>query len=438
MGTFFLTAVDTEHLDIHGSRDPLGLVPVWGTFGRKVVENLTTASNSARGFTTLLLGLYFAERVSESESDRHATRLATFLKFEQLAGFARYICNDDANFRGITQVKRRWEEGNGRRITIGAAQKLQILSNQKTYGLWGLFITPAIDSGLVIRKDLSLTPIAREIIEDYYLPAFRHGGIDQASQLLGILERERRDLEPVGKHERLFRSLAEVLRPKFDNKERAFYHEHLVLGGDEAQKRGWQPRFSDLMDDTLEPGEPFDHASLCAVVDSIRKPADAPLREHLVRIRDLEALLVASANLFAFLQQRENAKISDTVTELRKAWGKGLKHLRPNALEEMQPDIDAVFGDAAAGARFVQLGSSLRKGDFEAAIDQVLDHNRFMMSARNGSQPWIQRVAGKLDVRYRDGTPTVLATPTELATAWQSTFYINSMKYVADQLRGAA
>jgi hypothetical protein len=145
MGTFFLTAVDTERLDIRGSRDPLGLVPIWGAFGRKVVENLTTASNSARGFTTLLLGLYFAERVSEGESDRHEIRLATFLKFEQLAGFARYIRNEDTAFRGITQVKRRWEDGNGRRITIGATQKLQILSNQKTYGLWGLFITPAVD-----------------------------------------------------------------------------------------------------------------------------------------------------------------------------------------------------------------------------------------------------------------------------------------------------
>lgn len=438
MGTFFLTAVDTERLNIRGSRDPLGLVPVWGAFGRKVVENLTTASNSARGFTTLLLGLYLAERVSEGESDRHSTRLATFLKFEQIAGFARYIHNEDAAFRGITQVKRRWEDGNGRRITIGAAQKLQILSNQKTYGLWGLFITPAIDSGLVIPKDLSLTPVAREMVERRYLPIFHRGGIDQTTRLLSILEKERSDLEPDGKHERLFRALAEILHPKFDDKERAFYHEHLVLGGEGAQKQGWQPRFSQLMEDCLEPGEPFSHASLCTVIDAMRTPADAPLRDHLVRIRDLEALLVASANLFAFLQQRENAKISDTVTELRKAWGRGLKHLRPDALEEMQPEIAAVFADSAAGARFVQLGSDLRKAEFEAAIDRVLDHNKFVMAARNGSQPWIQRAGGKLDVRYRDGAQRELATPTELATAWRSTFYIDPMKYVADQLRGAA
>src|SRR4051812_13876213 len=100
---FFLTAADTERLNIRGSRDPLGLVPIWGDFGRKVVENLTGASNSARGFTTLLLGLHFAERVSAGEPDREALRLAAFLKFEQLAGFARFVRNKDAQIRGITQ-----------------------------------------------------------------------------------------------------------------------------------------------------------------------------------------------------------------------------------------------------------------------------------------------------------------------------------------------
>lgn len=438
MGTLFLTAVDTERLDIRGSRDPLGLVPVWGAFGRMVVENLTTASNSARGFTTLLLGLYFAERVSEGESDRQAARLATFLKFEQLAGFARYIRNDDAAFRGITQVKRRWEDSNGRRITIGAAQKLQILSNQKTYGLWGLFITPAIDSGLVVPKDLSLTPAAREIVEKRYLPVFRSASADQTAPLVSILERERCDLEPSGKHDRLFAALSELLRPEFDHKEREFYHEHLVLGGDKARKRGWQPRLFQLMDERLEPDEPFSHASLCAVIDAAWRPEDAPLRDHLVKIRDLEALLVASAQLFAFLQQRENAKVGDTARELTKAWGKGLKHLRPDALEAMQPEIAHVFGDVDATARFVQLGAALRSGDFEAAIDRVLEHNQFVMAARNGSQPWIQRSGDKLDVRYRDGAQRELGTPAELATAWRSTFYIDPMKYVADQLRQIA
>ena len=45
---FFLTAVDTEHVNVRGFRVPLGLVPLWGSIGRKAVGNLTTASDSVR------------------------------------------------------------------------------------------------------------------------------------------------------------------------------------------------------------------------------------------------------------------------------------------------------------------------------------------------------------------------------------------------------
>ena len=70
---FFLTDIDPRAA-VKGSRDPLGLVPVWQRFGRSVVGNLTTATGSFRGFTTLLLGLHFADEVLKAgghdESER--------------------------------------------------------------------------------------------------------------------------------------------------------------------------------------------------------------------------------------------------------------------------------------------------------------------------------------------------------------------------------
>jgi hypothetical protein len=60
----FLTLEDPR-AKIQGSRDPLGAQPVWSGFGRKLVSNLTTVSNSVRGFTVLLLGHYFGERLIE-------------------------------------------------------------------------------------------------------------------------------------------------------------------------------------------------------------------------------------------------------------------------------------------------------------------------------------------------------------------------------------
>ena len=210
---FFLTAVDTERLDIRGSRDPLGLVPIWGDFGRKVVENLTTASNSARGFTSLLLGLYFADKVSEARDDRDAVRLAAFLKFEQLVGFARYVVNQDTGMRGITQIKRRHADGEGGRIRIGAARELQILSNQKTYGLWGLYITPGIDSGLVVPKDLNLTPAANALVRELYLPLLQRNGKDETGTIEQIVTKSATEVEPAGRHKALFVALGDIMAP---------------------------------------------------------------------------------------------------------------------------------------------------------------------------------------------------------------------------------
>jgi hypothetical protein len=143
----FLTELD-ERAEVKGSRDPLGLVPVWSKFGRKVVGNLTTGTGTVRGFTTLLVGLEIADMLREQLRNDAPASIDTFLKFEQLAGYARLKCQKDKEIRGYRRVLRRLNEG--RRIRISADSAAQILSNQKTYGLWGLFTAPARSSGLLL------------------------------------------------------------------------------------------------------------------------------------------------------------------------------------------------------------------------------------------------------------------------------------------------
>ena len=62
----FLTEIDSR-AKVKGTRDPLGLVPLWSHFGRHVVGNLTTVTDSVRGFTTLLLGYHFTREVRERQ-----------------------------------------------------------------------------------------------------------------------------------------------------------------------------------------------------------------------------------------------------------------------------------------------------------------------------------------------------------------------------------
>lgn len=432
---FFLTAVDTERLDIRGSRDPLGLVPIWGDFGRTVVENLTTPSNSVRGFTTLLLGLYFAERVSSGESDAAVVRLEAFLKFEQLAGFVRVVRNHDESMRGITQIKRRLAEEGERRIRIGAGRDLQILSNQKTYGLWGLFMMPAIASGLVVPKDTVLTSAARELVESEYLPCFERRGLGDGGALEGLLSKKSSELEPNGRHSKLFDSLAEILGKPIRKKEREVYKYHLVRGGQEAEKKCWQPRFVEVFERVLPASGAFDRASLDLVIAAMKSPADLPLRHQLERIRDLEMLLVASSNLFGFLQHRDNAKVRSVTGELKAKWGSGLRSLKSGAISEMRADFARVLGDSGAADRLVELGKSLHDGSFEKSIELAISHNKFIMHKRNGSQPWMAIASGKLDVAYRDDIEEGLLDPLAIASTWRSTFYINSLKSISDELR---
>src|SRR5262249_35264320 len=46
----FLTLED-PNAKIKGSRDPLGVQPIWASFARHFISNLITQTNSVRGFT---------------------------------------------------------------------------------------------------------------------------------------------------------------------------------------------------------------------------------------------------------------------------------------------------------------------------------------------------------------------------------------------------
>jgi hypothetical protein len=175
----FLTDIDPQ-VAVKGSRDPLGVQTVWARLGRHVVGNLTTVSTSVRDFTTLILGYYFAERVAnESPSDGD---LAVFLRWEQLAAYARGGANGDWDFRGVERAKKNWNAQG--RLRLGADSASQILSNQKTYGLWGLYTVPARSSGLVEGEPSRLTMAARNLVEDVYLPLWAKEGYKNADAVM--------------------------------------------------------------------------------------------------------------------------------------------------------------------------------------------------------------------------------------------------------------
>lgn len=114
-----LTDIDSRAA-IRGSRDPLGFVPVWGSFGRRVVGNLTTVTGSVRGFTTTLLSYHFARAVQEREGGKGEATLGLFLKFEQLAAYWYYARGDKERFRGLSGSRKSLGVGTSLRSRRGS------------------------------------------------------------------------------------------------------------------------------------------------------------------------------------------------------------------------------------------------------------------------------------------------------------------------------
>jgi hypothetical protein len=119
----FLTLED-PNAKIKGSRDPLGIVPIWAAFGRHVITNITTVSTSVRGFTIVLLARYFAGRLIEERTAKREEALDIFLRMEQAAAYARHVEHGvDDDIRGIERVKRLLQEGKGK-VPIRADRSL--------------------------------------------------------------------------------------------------------------------------------------------------------------------------------------------------------------------------------------------------------------------------------------------------------------------------
>ena len=86
----FLTLED-PNAKIQGSRDPLGVQPIWSSFARHVVTNVTAAASSVRGFSILLLGRYYAGQLIEAGRVPSEAALDVVLRMEQLGAYARHV-----------------------------------------------------------------------------------------------------------------------------------------------------------------------------------------------------------------------------------------------------------------------------------------------------------------------------------------------------------
>ncbi len=142
---FYFTKEDPDY-SIKGSRDPLAFQVLWQHQGRKLIPFLSTVSNDLHDFQILCLAYYFYGK----EPDNAFVRF--FLRFEQLMAYVRIQEFDGIGFNGVDRVRKKFRD-KPNRISISNTSDDEILSNQRSYGIWGKYNRPFQDIKFTSKVD---------------------------------------------------------------------------------------------------------------------------------------------------------------------------------------------------------------------------------------------------------------------------------------------
>lgn len=426
----FLTDLDSRAA-VKGSRDPLGIQPIWSRLGRDVIGNLSTVSGSVPDYAVLLLGFHYIEAIAETRGS--GEDVSTFLKWEQLAAYARGYSND-FQFRGSERVSRRLSESHA--WPIGTYRDAQILSDQKTYGLWGLYRVPAGSSGLIDGEPARLAELAREVVRNEMLPRIdqlaprgvRHIAACLSAPRFTLSLRRQADAQ-------VLRAVAHTVAHPGPGAH-ALFREGLLYGGKSARvTHGRQRVLAELLTETLvDPNWQLTPLSLEQLALRADKRGDVgqSLAACLIRIRTAESVLAPAAVLFRYLMGCDGQSVHHVAKQLDQHWGRAFQATIPPAdVAAWSVEIKSWDGQSDMSTRWLSLAESLHDGRYGDAIDLLLKQNEDVMQSRAAAAPWIQTTNGILDIRFKDEAWGRLPAQAELPHLWRHAYFIQSLRAVA-------
>lgn len=427
----FLTLEDPR-AKIKGSRDPLGVLPIWTHIGRKLVTNLTVAANSVRGFSLVLLGRYFGERLIESSVIHESEALPVFLRMEQIGAYVRCVGSGvEDDIRGIDRVRVRLRENRSHAL-IEDSPSGRILSDQRVYGLWGLFSVSARASGLLQDGPVGLTPLAREFVEETYLPILQPS-LKELERLLvrgGRLQLNTRN--------QLFKNLLSAL-PDPIRLDEAEFHARTLRDATETPHilptavPGRQRRLRQLLERHTDLEAPVDRAEMEAL-ERAAAAEDEGLAIALRQAQILEGLIVLAVPCFEHLLLCHGQSPRDAAAAIEKHWGRALPNLDTEALHGLHPElVDAAREEITQC--LLRTAAALAAADYEEACHALLEWNAQVMKQRS-TAPWVRLQSGKIDVRYR-GAESRLPEGDDLLELWFNSYFVNSLKRITHQLSQA-
>jgi hypothetical protein len=421
----FLTLEDPR-AKIQGSRDPLGLVPLWSAFGRRVVANLTTVSTSVRGFTILMLARYLTQRLIEDGAARETDALGIFLRMEQIGAYARHVGHGvTSDIRGIERVKRAVAEANGKVLIHDNAIGM-ILSDQKTYGLWGLYTVPARVSGIAAAGAVGLTASAREFVKQHYWPTLKPVRADLSRLVTKGGYLNLRKTNPI------MRAMIAVLPERLSRAEKRFYADTLRDAAFVANgaAKGRQALLATLLRNHTNLSTWLDREQLIRIARAARA-RDESLAASLNKMLRLEALIAPAEALFEYMQARDGRRPKGIAESVRGHWDRRVPNLAAPPFAEIASEVEQMAGRELV-APIRRCDEALGAGDYEAAVRALLKWNEIVMGRRK-SAPWLRLESGELQVRYR-GTERELPGADTLPSLWRNSYFLNALKNVTRQI----
>lgn len=427
----FLTSIDPRAA-IKGSRDPLGIQSIWTRMGRRVVGNLTTITTSTRDFTTTLLGYWLAEKINGEKGGEGD--LETFLKWEQLAAYSRYIVNKDEGIRGIERVKKAQPEHET--VLLCADGSAQILSNQRTYGLWGLYTGPSRASGLVADNPTRLTSTGRAILEECCLPTMARNGLSDGRPLIDIIKERTYKLNWNGKDKNLMRGIGKTLGRAFSEDERRLYRRALVTVDDCDHTDGLQRELAAAIDALLTAQVGGMSPSM---VERLAKECEArsglgPAARRLREIAVTERLLAPAAMMFGALLAYDGQTVQVVAERIKRSWPDLRGCINLKALFELKHDFQISPEDIESGERWIHIAKCLAGGNYVAALEAMIQQNATVMRLR-GSDAWVGLREGRLEIRFQEEQAVEALEGRDPSEIWLHSFFIDALAAIARELR---
>jgi hypothetical protein len=396
-----------------GSRDPLGFELVWSFFGRKVVGNLTTITSSLENFAVALLGFHWANTLTmdvDKDNKQKAVR-ETFLKYEQLAAYLRYYAGS-TSIMGVTRVTERLTNDDLSEVPLGIDSNAQILSDQASYGLWGLYSSALRDSGLIDGNERTLTEKGLTIVEPMEQQLNK-------AMLICLLQRhtlEKSSLKSMGTN------FMKVIKAS-DTTERLI--EALMAGsGNHALQQELWKRTNELF--KLKRLQKPNNNPLGEYIFELKKlDLSEGLRNSLTNIENVERVLVALNNIFHFCQVKDGVDISEVIDAVNKQ-GYDYTYL---------PDFLPVM-DFPRREQIQQVLSALKTNQYDQAIKAILALNAAVMKQRDVA-PWVELEQGKnIKVKIKNDA-FKLASNEELKQRWDYDYFVGSYLSIARSYLGA-